>query len=259
MKSLLLFFMMVLCPLAFYAQDDDAPDVMYESILITPENDNIPALNEALTNHNRTFHNEGAHAAHVYAINTGPNTGKLVWMMGPCTFADLDTRPDCGHDWEANVAPHIQKIEQGEYWQMDTELSKLPAYDPNVSPMPILVVRYHEFHRGISGVRINHWQKQVSETIKSMEGENIWWGLFDNLFQQGYAAGHRPHAATISLHSKYADLENGWPFRRHFIDKFGQSAWQAFLDEGRQVQANSWEELWELMPELSGPEYTAGN
>ncbi|MDH3246147.1 MAG: hypothetical protein OEM26_16110 [Saprospiraceae bacterium] len=35
------------------------------------------------------------------------------------------------------------------------------------------------------------------------------------------------------------------------------SAWQAFLDEGRDVQANSWEELWELMPELSVPEYSA--
>jgi len=44
---------------------------------------------------------------------------------------------------------------------------------------------------------MHHWQEQTSETIKSMEGDNICLGLFDNLFRQGYAQGQGPHAATI--------------------------------------------------------------
>lgn len=259
MKKLHLLLVVFFCPFFIYAQDDEAPDVMYETILITPDNGNLGAFNEALANHNRTYHNEGPHAAHVYYISTGPNTDKLVWMMGPCTFADLDTRPDCNSDWETNVAPHVKKIEHGEYWQFMANMSKLPEYDPSASPMPIVQVRYHEIPRGISNFRFDHWLMQVSETMKSMKGDNIWWGVFDNLFQQGYAAGARPHLATISLHNSWAEMDDNWEFRKHYIEKFGEEAWQPFIDEAQEVQTNSWEEIWELMPELSGPEYSGGN
>ena len=256
MKNFLPFLLALLCPLFLCAQADEAPDIMYETVLITPDSENGGALGKALTEHNRTFHSKGAHRAHVYAINTGPNTGKMVWMMGPCTFADLDTRPDCGEHWVANVAPHIEKMEAGEYWELDADLSKLPEFDPNVSPRPVVRVRYHDFARGVGNFRINHHFKQISETVKSMEGER-WWGVFDNLFQQGYAEGHRPHMATISLHDSWENLDQGWQFRKHYVEKYGEAAWQPFLDAGRELQSNSWEEIWELIPEMSGPQYSA--
>lgn len=255
MKNVLFFFLALLCPVLIYGQSDDAPDVMFETVLITPENDDPAALMAALAKHNRTHHSEGAHSARVYYINTGPNTGKMVWMMGPCTFADLDTRPECNEDWGANVGPHIAHMEAGEYWELDAELSKLPPFDPNVSPMPIVRVRYHIFKRGISGFRIQHHFQQISETIKSMEG-NRWWGVYDNLFQQGYAADARPHMATISIHPNWASLDEGWEFRKHFVAKYGEAAWQPFLDEGNAIQTNSWEEIWEFAPEMAGPVYS---
>jgi hypothetical protein len=254
MKNLLSFLLLLLCPFFFYAQSDEVPDIMYETILITPDNENLTAFKEGLAKHNQTYHKEGAHAAHVYYINTGPNTDKLVWMMGPCTFADLDTRPDCNKDWETNVAPYTESIEHGEYWEMDADLSKLPAPDPSTSPMPIVRVRYHEFERGVGNFRIDHHLMQISETIKSMEGDR-WWGVFDNLFQQGYAVGARPHLATVSFHKNWAGFDEGWAFKKHYEAKFGAASWQPFLDEGQAIQTNSWDEIWELMPELSGPQY----
>jgi hypothetical protein len=255
MKNLLFLLMAILCPVFMFGQTDDVPDVMYETVLITPENDDPLAFSEALKKHNRTYHKDGAHAAHVYSINTGPNTGKLLWMMGPCTFADLDTRPDCNKDWQTNVAPHIELMEAGEYWELDADLSKLPQYNPNVSPMPIVRVRYHEFERGVGNFRVEHHLKQISETIKSMEGE-LWWGVFDNLFRQGYAAGARPHLATISLHKNWAGLDQGWKFKKHFVAKYGEQAWQPFLDEGSAIHTNTWDEIWQLVPDMSGPEYS---
>ena len=70
---------------------------MFENILITPDNENLKTLSENLRKHNQTYHAPGTdHAAVVFNIANGPNAGKLIWSMGPITFAHLDSRPAAG-------------------------------------------------------------------------------------------------------------------------------------------------------------------
>lgn len=105
------------------AQEDSKDYEMMESILLTPDYTKLKVLGENMRAHNTKYHNDGPYKASVYNISTGPNTGKLVWMMGPLKYTHLDSRPEVdGHDedWRDNVMPYIKKNHTGEYWRMDS-------------------------------------------------------------------------------------------------------------------------------------------
>ncbi|MBK7342106.1 MAG: hypothetical protein IPJ06_02670 [Saprospiraceae bacterium] len=89
MKMLLFALIM---PIMLMAQDDKEGYAMWQTIYLTPNTANLKALGLAMASHNKTYHKTGPHQASVYNVATGPNTGKMVWLMGPLTYADLDTR-----------------------------------------------------------------------------------------------------------------------------------------------------------------------
>ena len=86
-------------------------------------------LTKNMQEHNEKFHPEGAYDSHVWAVFTGCHAGELLWAMGPCTFTDLDSRPDSkehNDDWEQNVAPLIEDMSEVEYWRLHDKLSYAP-------------------------------------------------------------------------------------------------------------------------------------
>ena len=93
---------------------------LWESIMLVPDNTKLKILGENMRKHNMKYHNAGAFKTTLYNISTGPNSGKIVWMMGPLQYSDLDTRPAAGghdEDWRDNIMPYVKRIEQGEYWK----------------------------------------------------------------------------------------------------------------------------------------------
>jgi len=254
-KKIYLFLMMVALVLGTMltvsAQDDSSSYNMWEEITITPDNTKLKVLGENMRKHNQTYHPEGTYKAVVYNIATGPSIGKLVWMMGPITFSNLDGRPaEGGHDddWRDNIMPYVKKMTHGEYWKQMDDLSNVSMLDSDNSKYPILYIRFYEVEKG-QGYNIDGLLKQMSETVKAMEGENPW-GLYSNEFRQGYAIGR--HIAWVSFHKNWAEFDDDDTFKESFINVHGEGAWQPFIKGMDDTFSDSWDEVWVYNKELSG-------
>ena len=128
-KTLLLFFAATMVLSGMSQESEDTSYEMFELLYLTPRTDKIMELGEALAEHNKKFHADAPHQAHVWMCNTGPHTGDLVWVMGPMTFTDMDSRPDTKEhteDWMKNVMPNVKMVSDGEYWKRDDKLSYTP-------------------------------------------------------------------------------------------------------------------------------------
>ena len=249
--TLLLLSAIMICGTSEIKAQDEAAAPMWESFYITPDYTKLKELGEALAKHNKKYHNEGPYHATVFNVVSGPNIGKMVWQMGPLRFAHLDSRPsDGGHDedWRDNVMPNVKKMSHGEYWEQDVKLSNTDMLDGDVSNTPILHIRFHEVAKG-HGYNVDHLLKQISETIKAMDGDNPW-GVYDNQFRQGYTIGR--HLATVGFLKNYAEYDEPPTFKPTFIKVHGEAAWQPFVDGMGDAMSNSWDEIWEYNAALSG-------
>ncbi len=230
------------------AQDTEAP--MWETILLLPDNSKLKILGENMRKHNQKYHKEGAYQASVYNISTGPDTGKMVWIMGPLKFSHLDARPaEGGHDedWRDNIMPYVRRLQQGEYWTMGTKHSNTDMLPEDPGEYPILFTRYWEVRSG-HGFGVEPHFDKVSATIKALEGDNPW-GIYYNEFQQGDIGRH---IATVSFYKNWTHFEKIWPFRETFEKIHGQNSWQPFVRNRDATFENRWDEIWVYNKELSG-------
>lgn len=249
--TLLMTFTMVFGTMSTVNAQEDTSYQMWESIMLTPDNTKLKALGEAMSKHNKAYHQDGPYKATVYNIVTGPNIGKIIWEMGPLTFSDLDGRPSKGghdEDWRDNVMVHIKKMTHGEYWKQDDKLSNMGMLDPEKVTHPLLHLRYFEASQD-HGYSIDNLLKQVSETVKAMDGENPW-GVFDNQFRQGYTIGR--HLATVSFSKNWAEYDEDSKFKETFLKVHGEGSWDDFIDGMEDSFTNSWDEVWEYNAKLSG-------
>ena len=246
--TLLFLGVFLLGPMTTKAQDDAADDPMWVAVLLTPDNTKLKALEENMRTYNEQYHNEGARKSTVYRVVTGPNTGKLVWMMGPLTFTDLDTKPGDGarEYWRDNVMPNIKKMTQTEFWQGDSKLSNTSMME-GPGEHPIVFVRYWKVELG-HGHNINHMLGMVSKTVKAMEGENPW-GVYYNLFRQGDMGRH---IATVGFSKNWAEYDEDPMFKKTFLATHGEDSWDGFVRNMDLTFEDSWDEIWIYSKEMSG-------
>ncbi|MBJ6368087.1 hypothetical protein [Snuella sedimenti] len=233
------------------AQDNSEDYKMWETVMLTPDNSKLKVLGEHMRKHNTAFHKEGAYKATVYNISTGPNAGSIIWEMGPMKFSHNDSRPGKGthdDDWRDNVMPYIKKVHTIEYWKQDDELSNTSMLDGDSAKYPILFVRYSEIAKGVSISSVKAFYKQISETVKAMEGINPW-GVYYNEFRQGDLGRH---IATVGFFKEWAEFDEDNDFKETFLKVHGEGTWDAFLDLSDQVLTNSWDEIWVYNAYLSG-------
>ncbi|NNE26428.1 MAG: hypothetical protein HKN09_06260 [Saprospiraceae bacterium] len=252
MKNLIFIFF-ALFSITLMAQEaaEEAPkDVILQTVILEPELESLPQLMENLAAHNKKYHPEGTpYQATVFQIATGPNIGKMVWMMGPLTWADLDNRPSGdGHDedWVTNVVSLLEDVDHGEYWKLDVESSK----NPGAEQYKMYYIRYHEFDR-TNGYRGNDAFDKIAETMKAIDDAKHW-AVYDNQFRQGVKTGR--HMATVSGMNSWAEMEDNWKFRAKFKELHGNGAWDNFLRDMDAAITNSWDEIWVYNAKLSGRE-----
>lgn len=234
------------------SQESTSKYKMWEDIMITPDYTKLKILGENMRKHNQKYHKSGTYKATVYNIATGPNSGKMIWEMGPMTYTELDSRPSAGghdEDWRDNVMPYIKKIETSEYWKEDDKLSNVGMLDGDNSKYPLLFIRYHEVSSS-SGDNTKDILTKISETIKAMEGENPW-GIYYNEFRQGTTIGR--HIQTIGFMKNWAEMDDeSNNFKKTFLKVHGEDSWDGFIETWKNTFSNSWDEIWEYNPNLSG-------
>lgn len=247
--SLLMFTMVLSFSVNVNAQESDDYS-MWESIMLTPDYTKLKILQTNMRKHNQTFHKEGTNRATVYNISTGPNAGKLLWQMGPMMFKHNDTRPDQGahaDDWRDNIMPYIKEIHTTEYWKQDDKLSNVGMLTGDDETYPILFVRFFEVDED-HGYSMNSLFKQVSETLKSMPGENPW-GVYYNEFLQGDLGRH---VATVSFMKNWTQMDEDRNFIEAFKKLHGPNSWETFLDTRDGTFSNRWDEIWVYNKNMSG-------
>jgi hypothetical protein len=200
--------------------------------------------------HNQTYHKDGPSTATVYNIASGPNSGSIIWQMGPMMFKHNDTRPGEGahdDDWRDNIMPYIKTMHSVEYWTQDDKLSNTSMMTGPDVKYPILFVRFFEVDEN-HGYSLNSIFKQVSETVKSLPGENPW-GLYYNEFLQGDLGRH---VATVGFMKNWTEMDEDIKFKEAFEKLHGNNSWQTFLDTRDGTFTNRWDEIWTYNKNMSG-------
>ncbi|MCG2589085.1 hypothetical protein [Rhodohalobacter sulfatireducens] len=243
---LILLFVLLLTPFSLFAQDEEEQEsVMYESVMLTPDLSSLEQLQEAMQEHNRTFHNTAPHSAFVFNITSGPDAGKLTLVMGPMSsFSDLDNRPSSDEHndhWINVVLPLIEDVGTVEYWTMDQELS-----NPIEGNYSMHFMRINTISRDYLFL-IQGALEKISETVKAMEGDNpwiLWW----NAFQQGDLGRH--FVVDWPMNS-WGELDENNEFRSTFEEVHGKQAWDDWNSIMDLAVEDTYDEVWELNPAMS--------
>ncbi|NCO62996.1 MAG: hypothetical protein GW839_04605 [Flavobacteriales bacterium] len=251
-RPMLLVFMVAIVfgnMLTVKAQDDSKDYKMWEDIMLTPDNTKLKVLQENMRKHNATYHKEGPTKATVYNIVSGPNSGNIIWEMGPMMFKHNDVRPgEGGHDadWRDNVMPYIKKVQTIEYWTADKKLNNTDMMT-KMSQFPISFIRYYEVIDG-PAPGVNTFFERISKTVKALDGVNPW-GVYYNEFRQGNLGRH---IATFSFSPNWTDFERDVNWVENFNKVNGENSWQNQQDLYQATFKNTWDEIWVYNPQMSG-------
>jgi hypothetical protein len=231
----------VLVPALAVAQDYE----MYETQYLAVRSGHSKQFNAGIKAHNDRFHASGPYRATVWYVIDGPKSGQMFWVMGPCTFTDLDGRPageDHESDWAENVLAHA---EQGEtqYWRLDPDLSYRP--DTRVRPKSRVSIHDVERNEGYRYRELRRKVKQVQEAKKYPDPVLVFRGV-------GQSATGRDFA-VVRAFDKWAALDRDGTFAADFEEVHGSGSWVRFLREAEEAIGSRQTELHELLPDLSAP------
>ncbi len=243
-KTLLLFFAAVIAFPVMAQESEDKSYEMFELLYLTPRTDRIMELGEALASHNKKFHSDAPHQTHVWMCNTGPHTGDFVWVMGPMTFTDMDSRPDTKEhteDWMKNVMPNVKSVSDGEYWKRDDDLSHIPEGSFTGKE----IWRVYDIVP-FEGYRFKALLENVVKVYREKNYPN-YFQVFNSEFNGGNG-----HDVAIGFGFKnYAFFDEDDKFWTDYEEVHGEGSRWRFFEEYREVVKSSYDELSEYIPEMS--------
>ncbi len=241
-KKLILIFVIIAFVYSGFAQETDYK--MYEMICLTPKYEKLKELGEAITKHNKEFHNEDPYKASVWMAHTGPHTGEWVWVMGPLTFTDMDNRPETKEhleDWRDNVMPHVKKMSEGEYWKLDDKVSYLP--EDSFTGKEIWAVYDIE---PFDDYRFTALLEKVIEVYKEKSYPNH----LEVYRTQFSSASGRDVAISFGF-KNWAFFDEEDKFWKDYEEVHGEGSKWKFFEEYRDVVISTYDEVAEFVPELS--------
>jgi hypothetical protein len=240
-KTITLWAIVVAFVFSGFAQDTDYK--MYEMIYITPKYDKVKELGEAMARHNKEFH-KGKYKANIWMAQTGPHTGEWVWVMGPATFTELDSRPETKEhteDWRDNVLPFIKDLSEGEYWKLDDKHSYIK--DEAFSGKEIWSI--YDI-KPFEGYRFDALLKNVVEVYKQKNYPNY----FEVYRTQFSSANGRDIAIAFGF-KNWAFFDEEDKFWKDYEEVHGEGSKWKFFEEYRDVVITTYDEVSEFVPELS--------
>lgn len=240
-KKIVMAALLAVVPALVSAQDY----TMYETMYLKPDAAKWAELMGKLAAHNKKFHASGPYRAHVQRVVNGPRTGQLVWVMGPCTFTHLDSRPSGDphdSDWMTNVVALLKGVGENEYWRLDEKRS----YQPNTDDHPKLRVRFFHIEQG-EMYRFNQLLEKTKAVAEKKKHPNR-----TSVYRPRFWNGSGPDVATVWSFDKWAELDRDMDFGKEYEEVHGDGSWRLFLEEWRKVVKEAYDEYREVMPELGG-------
>ena len=227
-----------------FAQEDESY-TMFENTRMVVKTDKYKEFGKTMANHNKLYHADGPYHANVWSVSVGENAGQIVWSMGPCTFTEHDGRPsgkDHMEDWLFNVMPNINYIDESNLWKLDNDHS----YNPEDKISSKLSIRVYD---------IEDWQEYrfkeiIKKVVKVYNEKEYEWTL--GTYWSQFEVNADEDVALVFGFDKWAWFDKDPQFEKDFEEIHGEGSWQKFLEELRGTIKGAKDEVWELIPELSG-------
>ena len=228
-----------------YLAFSQSSPAMFENTYLMVKSDMYKEFGEAMANHNKEFHSGGSHHVNVWMVMTGHYVGSVVWSMGPCTFAHLDSRPDSKEhmeDWLYNVMPSVQKVKETGYWKRAEKIS----YTAEDSTFSKLLITVYE---------LDDWQEYRFKEILGKVAEVYQAQKYDHSFHVYFPVFDLPHGRDVAIvwgFREYAVFDEDMNFKADFEEMHGEGSWQKVMDEYKSIVIDAVDEIWEYAPDLSG-------
>jgi hypothetical protein len=224
------------------AISQESSTVLFENIYLTPKTEHISQFEKNIIDHNKRFHGEGDHSAFVQYVVTGRRSGDYVWAMGPCTFADLDTRPagdDHANDWANTVMTYVEDASPTEYWERDDEI----FYAPEGYSGDKLRIRFHRYATGKGG-QVSDLFAKIQKVYQAKKYERTF-----SLYWNRFPTARGRNIATVNGFKNWAMYDEDSNFSADFNEVHGEGSFAKWLDELRSVVEWTDNEIRQLITE----------
>lgn len=187
--------------------------------------------------HNEKYHKEGPFKASLDYILTGREAGWYVWIMGPCTFTDLDSRPDDdvhAKDWDDKIAPSVAKYGRTEFWRFNSKLSHAGEGSPKYETIWFVDIKrgeYYKFKEFMTKVKKAHEKK----------GDNL--SIYDNQFNEDNGRD----VAIVWPFDKWSEFdkdEDG--IKKYYEEIYGEGSWENALDDWSEFTVSIKSQVWRI-------------
>lgn len=244
MKRLILFACALAIAFSAVAQSDY---LQWEVMNIKPKADKLDLFKKGVAAHNKKYHASGPYRVTMVSVLTGPSSGQYTWIMGPCTWTQLDSRPVKGEhdmDWDKNVVPYVESFGEVSYWRLDKDIN---YQAPNPATLIKSRIRFYTVIPG-QGERLTDLLKKIAEIYKKKQYP----ASYNVYRRQGAAEG-----ATVAVgldFSKWAYFDSAPNIMKDYEEMYGDNSWNRFLDEFALCidRSKTTDELNEIVAELSG-------
>lgn len=227
---------------------EKAPSVVFDQIMITPHPEKVAAFHKAVAEHNKQFHTDAPRQVAVYQIMTGPNTGKYIWNLGPCTWAELDERPmDPSHNdhWANAVAPTLTTESNATFWEFHPEFSSMTSD----FKLNMLSITFYDIKRGIGNFdKIKPIMERFTKLYRATYPGDMF-GTYTNVM--GSTAEGRD-LAIVGFLNNYSDMAKENPDVAEKYDAMhGKGSYEKDMTVWMEATQGAASEMWVYMPELS--------
>lgn len=247
MKKHSILFLAIMVFSVFTFAQDDGDYIMFENSRFVVKTDKYVEFSKAIANHNKTWHANGPAHVNIWYVAVGKNAGDMIASGGPLTFTDVDNMSfgkDHMEDWLKNVMPNIKYMKETNYWKMDKKHSYSPEGQDGRSTKLSIAVYDLKPYNSYRFKAILDQVIKVYQDKKYDRGISVYWPEFNIMSEQD--------VAIVWPFENYASFDEDNKFKADFQEVHGEGSWQSFLDELRDVIDGRSDEVWELIPELSG-------
>lgn len=236
----ILVFAIMLTTSVVTAQEEKESYGMAEITYMLPKIGMEKAFEEGVKVHNEKYHKDGPFKASLDYIMTGKSTGWYVWVMGPCTFSDLDNRPDDdAHKahWDKNISPLVAKYGRTEYWKFNNKLSysdnaSTTAKFQNVWIVEIKNGQYYKFKEFMEKIN-KSYEKRGTGSIN----------IYDNEFKEGDGRD----VAIVWSFSNWAEMDDDdGGIKKPFEEIYGEGSWSNAIKDWQSSTERINSQVWRV-------------
>jgi hypothetical protein len=222
MKKLILTVSLSLISTVFLLAQSDY--TMFETMYVRVKNDKVKEFEKGVSAHNKKYHNEAPYEAQLHYIAIGQHAGNYSWVMGPCTFTDLDTRPSGAHDedWAMNVTPYVNRSYGFENWIMDDKLSYSPE---NEEAAKKLFVRHWDVKDGMEK-KFKHILGGILAVFNEKKSDHSF-----RVYSSAFNTGNDRDMIGVMGFGNWAFFDEDNNFQKDYEALHGDGSWAFFESE----------------------------